>query len=276
MIELIKRILSGILFLAVMIFGLIWDRLIFGCLFLFILYFCLREYYEVSLKERFRAGQKLGILTGTSAFIFVSCHFFWGLELLWLLLPLCFLLLIPAVTLMYGDKEHYQDVEVIFSGLLYLALPITLSPLIVMDGEIFDGWLLLSLFILVWISDIGAYCIGTLLGQKPNSAKIAPEISPLKSWWGFWGGLFFSMLAAVVLHLISWFSFSIYHALAVGAIVGIGSVYGDLFESLWKRHYLVKDSGKIIPGHGGMLDRFDSSFVAIPLACVYMSAFGLI
>ena len=276
MIELIKRILFGILFLAVMIFGLIWDRLIFGCLFLFILYFCLQEYYGVSLKERFRAGQKLGILTGTSTFIVVSCHFFWGLDLLWLLLPLCFLLFIPAVTLMYGDKEHYQDVEVIFSGLLYLALPISLSPLIVMDGEIFDGWLLLSLFIIVWISDVGAYCVGTLLGQKPNSAKIAPEISPLKSWWGVWGGLFFSMSAAVVLHLIYWFSFSIYHSLAVGAIVSIGSVYGDLFESLWKRHHMVKDSGKIIPGHGGMLDRFDSSLVAIPLACVYMYAFGLI
>ena len=241
--NLVKRTLVGIVFLAVMVFGIIWDRMIFGCLFLVILYFCLKEYYDISLGGRFRLGSRLGILAGASAFVAVACMRFW---------------------------------EMSQALLLYIALPISLSPFIVMDGFVFDGWLLLSLFILVWASDVGAYCIGTLLGQKPDSAKLAPEISPHKSWWGFWGGIALSLVAAFVLNRLGWFAFSVWHSLAVGLIVSAGGVCGDLFESLWKRHHHVKDSGNIIPGHGGMLDRFDSSLVAIPLACVYLAAFGLL
>ena len=274
--NLVKRTLVGIVFLAVMVFGIIWDRMIFGCLFLVILYFCLKEYYDVSLGGRFRLGSKLGILAGASAFVAVACVRFWEMSQALLLVPLGLLLLIPVANVLFGDKDNYSDVETVYGGLLYIALPISLSPFLVMDGFVFDGWMLLSLFILVWASDVGAYCIGTLLGQKPNSAKLAPEISPHKSWWGFWGGIALSLVAAFVLNRLGWFAFSVWHSLAVGLIVSAGGVCGDLFESLWKRHHHVKDSGNIIPGHGGMLDRFDSSLVAIPLACVYLAAFGLL
>lgn len=272
----LTRTLVGIVFLAVMVFGIIWDRMLFGCLFLLILYFSLREYYDISLGGRFGLGSKLGILTGASAFVAVACVRFWGMSQTLLLIPLGFLLLLPVAVLLFGDRENFSDIEVIYGGLLYIALPISLSPLIVMDGNVFDGWLLLSMFILVWLSDVGAYCIGTLFGQKPDSAKLAPEISPHKSWWGFWGGIAMSLVGAFVLNRLGWFSFSIWHSLAVGLIVSVGGVCGDLYESLWKRHFHVKDSGNIIPGHGGMLDRFDSSLVAIPMACVYLAAFGLL
>lgn len=274
--NLLTRTLVGIIFLGVMVFGIIWDRMLFGCLFLVILYFSLREYYEISLGGRFRIGGKLGTLTGAAALVAVACVRFWGMSQVLLLIPLGFLLLIPVAAVLFGDKENFGDVGVIYGGLLYIALPISLSPLVVMDGNVFDGWLLLSLFILVWLSDVGAYCIGSLFGQKPDSAKLAPEISPHKSWWGFWGGIVLSLAGAVVLNRLGWFSFSIWHSLAVGLIVSAGGVCGDLFESLWKRHFHVKDSGNIIPGHGGMLDRFDSSLVAIPMACVYLASFGLI
>ena len=274
--DLVKRTLAGIVFLAVMVFGLIWDRLIFGCLFLVILYFCLREYYEISLGGRFRAGSKLGILAGASAFVTVACVRFWDMDEALLLIPLGFLLLVPVAAVIFGDKENYPDVGIIYGGLLYIALPVALSPFVVMDGFVFDGWLLLSMFILVWMSDVGAYCVGSLFGQRPNAARLAPEISPHKSWWGFAGGVLLSLVAAFVLNMLGWFGFSVWHSLAVGLIVSVGGVCGDLFESLWKRHYHVKDSGNIIPGHGGMLDRFDSSLVAIPMACVYLAAFGLL
>lgn len=274
--NLLTRALVGIIFLGVMVFGIIWDRMLFGCLFLVILYFSLREYYEISLGGRFRIGGKLGTLTGAAALVAVACVRFWGMSQVLLLIPLGFLLLIPVAAVLFGDKENFGDVGVIYGGLLYIALPISLSPLVVMDGNVFDGWLLLSLFILVWLSDVGAYCIGSLFGQKPDSAKLAPEISPHKSWWGFWGGIVLSLAGALVLNRLGWFPFSIWHSLAVGLIVSVGGVCGDLYESLWKRHFHVKDSGNIIPGHGGMLDRFDSSLVAIPMACVYLAAFGLI
>ena len=274
--NLVRRTLVGIVFLVVMVFGLIWDRLIFGCLFLVILYFCLREYYEISLGGRFRAGSKLGILAGASAFVTVACVRFWDMDEALLLIPLGFLLIVPVAAVLFGDKENCPDVGIIYGGLLYIALPVALSPFVVMDGPVFDGWLLLSMFILVWMSDVGAYCVGSLLGQRPNAARLAPEISPHKSWWGFGGGVLLSLVAAFVLNRLGWFGFSLWHSLAVGLIVSVGGVCGDLFESLWKRHYHVKDSGNIIPGHGGMLDRFDSSLVAIPMACVYLAAFGLL
>ena len=270
------RTLTGIAFLAIMVFGLIWDRAIFGCLFLIILVIALQEFYQMALGKRFRIQQKLGVLAGAAAFLLVACHCFYGWDIRWLVAALIPLLLIPASCLLLPSREGFGDLAYIYAGLLYIALPISLSPLLMMDGEVFDGWFLLSLFIMIWCSDVGAYCIGTAFGQKPNSRRLAPDISPKTSWWGFWGGLVFCVGAAVGLHYLTWLPFPLIHCVVLGLIVGVGGVCGDLFESIWKRHFGVKDSGKCIPGHGGMLDRFDSSLVAIPLACVYLSLFGLL
>ena len=270
------RTLTGIAFLAIMVFGLIWDRGIFGCIFVTILLQALHEFYDMSLKKRFRFQQLLGLLAGGSAFLFVAFHCFYGWDIRWLVISLIPLLLIPFSCPFLPSFEHFGDLAYIYSGLLYIALPISLSPLLMMDGEVFDGWFLLSLFIMIWCSDVGAYCIGTAFGQKPDSRKLAPAISPKKSWWGFWGGLVFCVAAAIGLHFLTWLPFPLIHCIALGFIVGIGGVCGDLFESMWKRHFGIKDSGKCIPGHGGMLDRFDSSLVAIPLSCVYLSLLGLL
>ena len=274
--ELLTRTLTGIAFLVVMVFGLIWDRTIFGCLFIIILIQSLREFYQMALGRRLRFQQWLGELAGALAFIFVAGYCFYGLDLRWLAAALIPLLLIPVSCLLLPSHEGFSDVTYIYAGLLYIALPISLSPLLMMDGEVFDGWFLLSLFIMIWCSDVGAYCIGTAFGQKPNSRKLAPSISPKKSWWGFWGGLVFCVGVAVALHYLTWLPFPLVHCIVLGVIVSVGGVCGDLFESLWRRHFGVKDSGNCIPGHGGMLDRFDSSLVAIPLACVYLSIFGLL
>ena len=270
------RTLVGILFLAVMVFGLIWDRGIFGCLFVTILCQALHEFYTMALGRRFRLQQILGQLTGGLAFLVVAFHCFYGLELQWLALALIPLLLIPASCLLLPSYDDFNDLSYIYTGLLYIALPISLSPFLMMDGEVFDGWLMLSFFILIWTSDVGAYCIGTAFGQREGARRLAPAISPKKSWWGFWGGLVFCIGAAVGLHFLTWLPFPLVHCIVLGVIVGVFGVFGDLFESMWKRRFGVKDSGKCIPGHGGMLDRFDSSLVAIPMACVYLSLFGLL
>jgi phosphatidate cytidylyltransferase len=136
------------------------------------------------------------------------------------------------------------------------------------EGE-FSGMMLLCFFAIIWGTDVGAYLFGITLGQKYGK-KLFPSISPKKSWIGFWGGLFTSALVAVALHYLGLFHFDILHCIIMAVLLCITGVYGDLIESQWKRHYEVKDSGNLIPGHGGLLDRFDSALIAIPIGIIYL------
>lgn len=272
----VKRTLSSVVIFVVSVFGVIWDRTLFGALFLFVLLMALKEFYAITLGEKYKFQQKLGIITGLSAFIVVAGYYFYGWDLRWLALVLAELLLIPVSAVLFSSYDEFESFGSIFAGLLYIALPVALSPMMVMDGEVFDGWLLLSFFIIIWVSDVGAYCLGTLFGQGPDSKRLAPKISPKKSWVGFWSGMAFSVAAAVGLHFLTWLPFSIWHCIALGVIINLGGVCGDLFESMWKRRFGVKDSGNIIPGHGGMLDRIDSMLIAVPLGAAYLAIFNLL
>jgi phosphatidate cytidylyltransferase len=116
---------------------------------------------------------------------------------------------------------------------------------------------------------------GITLGQKYGK-KLFPSISPKKSWIGFWGGVFTSILVAVIFHKVGLFQFDIIHCIVMAVLLCVTGVYGDLIESQWKRHYEVKDSGNLIPGHGGVLDRFDSALVAIPVGIIYLVLINVI
>ena len=117
-------------------------------------------------------------------------------------------------------------------------------------------------------------CFGLLFGK--NGKKLFPSISPKKSWAGFWGGLAVAVATAIILNVTGLLVIPWYHSIILAILMDVAGVYGDLFESLWKRIYEVKDSGKIIPGHGGFLDRFDSAIFAIPVGAIYLMLTGLI
>jgi phosphatidate cytidylyltransferase len=126
----------------------------------------------------------------------------------------------------------------------------------------------LTLFVFVWLNDTGAYLVGSTIGKHP----LFERISPKKSWEGFWGGLVIvllsSQLFAYYVPGLSWYSW-----LGLSAMVVLFATWGDLAESLLKRTLAIKDSGTLIPGHGGMLDRFDSILMAIPAMYIYMELF---
>lgn len=271
----VVRTLTAVVFVVVMVCGIILDPALFSALFLFVSAIALREFYSITLCGRYLVQQKIGILTGGATYLVIAMHYFYGLSLAWLSISLVLMMLLAA-SVLFSNREDLVSLGLIYTGLLYVVLPFCVYPMLVTDGVVFDGTVLLSLFIIIWLSDAGAYCLGTLLGQKENSAKLAPSISPKKSWIGFWSGVAFAVAAAIGLHYMTWLNFSIVHCIAIGVIVSVGGVFGDLFESVWKRYFHVKDSGNCIPGHGGMLDRFDSSLVAIPLAAAYLILFNLI
>lgn len=162
-------------------------------------------------------------------------------------------------------------------GQMYITLPLSLINILAFgsgDSEAMaepNMLLPLSIFILLWTNDTGAYCTGSLFGKH----KLFPRISPRKSWEGSIGG---GVLSLIVAGLIGYWannngevqSLNIPVWIGLGLVVVVFGTWGDLVESLFKRTIGVKDSGKILPGHGGMLDRFDSSLLAIPAAVVYI------
>ena len=134
-----------------------------------------------------------------------------------------------------------------------------------------SSYYILAIFVLLWCNDTGAYCTGSLIGRH----KLFPRISPGKTWEGSVGGAVLAVAASQVfahfvptLTALQWAGFAI--------VVVVFGTWGDLVESLLKRQLGVKDSGNILPGHGGMLDRFDSSLLAIPATVVYLSLLSLI
>ena len=273
--NLTTRTIAGIGFIAVMLVCLLLNEWLFGALAVFLTVTMLHEFYAMSMGHRHRPARFFAALAGISAVVLIFFMFTLDLHSKYLSLMVLPIIGVAISALFDKDKAMMDDYAYILAGLLYIAAPLSLSNLIAFRGGQFDAHMLLVFFILIWCSDIGAYCIGTAFGQKENSRKLAPSISPKKSWMGFWGGMAFSILAAGLLKAVGILDLPLVHCFILAAIVHCGGVCGDLFESLWKRHFSVKDSGKVIPGHGGILDRFDSTLIAVPLGAIYLSLLSL-
>lgn len=129
-----------------------------------------------------------------------------------------------------------------------------------------EGWkLVFFLLLVVWLGDSGAYYVGKKFGKH----KLSPRISPKKTIEGLAGGIAVSIAGAIVIHFTFFRSFPLHHAIVAGAILSVAGVIGDLAESMWKRSAAVKDSGTLLPGHGGLLDRFDSILFTAPILYCY-------
>lgn len=181
-----------------------------------------------------------------------------------------------------GNKNAINDWAYTTLGQMYIALPFSMINVLAfreMNGAtVFYPIAPLSVFVFLWVNDAGAYCVGSLLGKH----KLFPRISPGKSWEGSIGG---GILVLAVAALIGWIeqqgfffddggntasTFGILQWMGMGLVVVFFGTWGDLVESLFKRTIGIKDSGNILPGHGGMLDRFDSSLMAFPSCVIYI------
>ena len=175
------------------------------------------------------------------------------------------------------QDDPIQDWAYTMLSQMYIALPFSLLNVLAFTANgsgmvAFNTLLPLSVFAFLWVNDTGAYCVGSLLGRH----KLFPRISPGKSWEGSIGGAVFVLAAAwAVSYFLDDVMLNLYEWLGLGLVVVIFGTWGDLVESLLKRTLGVKDSGSILPGHGGMLDRFDSSLLAIPAAVIYLYTLSL-
>lgn len=270
----IKRTISGIAFAGIMLAALLLNKIVFGVVMAFAVVVMMKEFLNMTCGKDYRFSQILSIIAGLSLFTLVYFYRAGLLEG-----RLVVLVFIPVFILMINslyvkDKTRFDKFSNLYAAILYIAVPWSLLNFAVFfptatGGVEFDGKLLLAFFCIIWGSDVGAYLFGITLGQKYGK-KLFPSISPKKSWIGFWGGLAASIGIAIGLHYIGILPFNLLHCICMAVLLDVTGVYGDLIESQWKRHYNVKDSGNIIPGHGGLLDRFDSALIAIPVGIIYL------
>jgi hypothetical protein len=269
----IKRTVSGVGFVAVIVVSLLFSKFLFAALMMFIEVVMMAEFYRMTVGKQFILSQILTVFSALVLFILVFLIKAYSLPLKYLAISMLPIFVVMANSLYTKDKSEFWKHSHIYSGLLYIAIPVSLLNVIVFHNGQFNGLMLLSLFIIIWASDVGAFVFGITMGK--NGKKLFPQVSPNKSWAGFFGGMLSSVLAAVILNLVGWLDFSIIYCIGMALVMDIAGVYGDLYESQWKRCFDIKDSGNIIPGHGGLLDRFDSSLMAIPASLIYMIILNL-
>ena len=273
----VKRSIFGVLFLAVMLGGLLFNRWAFSILFSFISFVMLEEFYRMTMGNSYKRLQEEAAAYGAALCFLAGPGLFKGEPIYdTLMVGFFFVIFLMVSSLFVKDHTDFLKTGFLYAGLLYIGLPLTLSNVIVFKEGEFSGLLMVAFFCIIWASDVGAYCFGLLLGQKVWPAKLCPTISPKKSWAGYIGGLLTAMLAGAIINWTGLVSIPMVHCLAMAAIMHVMGVFGDLFESLWKRAAGIKDSGNIIPGHGGLMDRFDSALFAIPAGYIYLLVFELV
>jgi phosphatidate cytidylyltransferase len=228
----------------------------------------LLEFYRLMANTQLKANKPLGLSIGL-LFFAISCLYSIGCinaGYFWLIVPIVSSVFVAEL---YRRHEFpFQNIAITLFGILYVAVPLSLLVLIGFPEKSIIGYqpkLIMGFFFLLWSNDTGAYLTGITLGKHP----MFPRISPKKSWEGFSGGLFFTILVAlvlskyfVVLQMTDW--------IVIALIICIFGVWGDLIESMLKRSLQIKDSGNILPGHGGILDRFDSVLFSAPIVFVYL------
>ena len=272
----IKRTISGICFLAVMLAAFLTNKYIFGIVMLGALVAMMREFLNMTCGKDYWFSQILSILAGATLFILTFMFKGFCCPAKYVILALVPVFILMINSLYVKDKSCFNKFSNLYASILYIAVPWSVLNFAVFNsaGE-FNGIMLLCFFAIIWGTDVGAYMFGITLGQKYGK-KLFPSISPKKSWIGFWGGVFTSVLVAVVLHYAGLFDFDLIHCIVMALLLCVTGVYGDLIESQWKRYYEVKDSGNLIPGHGGLLDRFDSALIAIPIGIIYLVLINVI
>ncbi len=266
-----KRTITGALFVVVLIGSILWHPVSFALLFSLIIVLALVEFYNLVRTKDIYPQKYVGILFGLVIFLI----FFQSARNL---LPSgLFILLLPATAgifileLFRNKPNPFHNVAFTILGVLYIAVPFAFLTYLVYPDYMtmkYNPEILIGYFVLIWTSDTGAYLTGITFGKHPFFKRISPK----KSWEGFIGG---TILTIAVALLVAQFSheINIYQWVVIALIIAIFGVLGDLVESMFKRSLDVKDSGNFLPGHGGILDRFDSLIISSPFVFTFIQFF---
>lgn len=277
--NLLIRTLTGIFFVAILIAALLAKgTLSFAIVFAIIAGCIVHEFCSIiNLREDVKVNSFICSVSGAYLFgaMFAFCSNATGAGIF---IPYLLSILYLMICELYSSHQHsLNNWAYTMLSQMYVALPFSTLNVLAFSSDTVSGaisytpFLPLAVFIFLWSSDSGAYCFGTLFGKR----RLFPSVSPKKSWEGSIGGTLVAiaasqLLAAYLPELTRW------EWLGFALTVVVFGTWGDLVESLMKRQLGIKDSGRILPGHGGFLDRFDSSLFAIPASVIYMYTLQLL
>lgn len=277
--NLIVRTITGVLFVAVMVAGFLNPQ---AMVLLFSIITALTLWEYTGLVNDRVAGVSvnrfISTVGGVYLFVAVAAWRTGYVSNFVVMVPYVLTIIYLIISELYAKSRNaLQNWAYTMLGQMYIALPFSLISIIAFErgaddmSVSYDMLRPLAVFILLWANDVGAYCSGSLLGHH----KLFPSVSPGKSWEGSIGGGIFAVIVAGVIGYLAnnggtANTLNLWQWLGMGVVVVVFGTWGDLVESLFKRTIGVKDSGTILPGHGGMMDRFDSSLMAIPAVVIYL------
>lgn len=274
--NIVTRSLSGIVYVALIVCALLAGVNWFTALMALFALLAVREFQMLTGDASERGPVTLLINTVDIAAAIALCLSTLD-DLYYIFFDTCILALylITRIVLSLYDKrsDAFAATGRSILSVIYIGLPLSLAALIdhTAGGEGISRHLMLIIFIMIWLNDTGAYCVGCTLGRH----RLCERLSPKKSWEGFWGGMLFCVAAGLAcaysIDFDKWLLWT-----GLGIVVSVFSTWGDLFESLMKRTMGVKDSGHLIPGHGGILDRIDSLLLVAPACFIYAFLTGLL
>jgi len=270
-----QRIITGLIFGAIVIGGMLAHQQSFQVVFILITALCLWEFFGMTLETEPKTwamyrkilGTGLGLLP-----ILVAIGLVPEIIVLYIFAASIFIVLI--IELFAQAKKPFANIGHILLGIIYIGFPFALVVVMSIDRQLrdFTPYIILGILLMVWASDVAAYFSGRALGKN----KLFPRISPKKTWEGAIGGLLGAVAAGALIYIV-YQQLNIHNGLALqnwlilGAITAVFGILGDLVESMLKRSVNIKDSGNLLPGHGGFLDRFDAFIFVIPFAYLYLS-----
>lgn len=271
----ITRTLSAIVYAGVVVASILVQpecfgnhMLLFGVVFMIVSTLAIREFHSLVGGSDVKIQSYAMI---ANSLLFCTLYFLFYGDMIWRPLLFAYVAVLLLAMIVHLFREKVNAVESwgnLCAGQLMIALPFALMSGVVL----YNKWLMFALFILIWVNDSGAYIVGSLMSKrKGGNHKMFPRVSPAKSWEGLIGGFVFDLIAGYIFYLVGWTTtmgltaYPLLDSLLFALVVGVFGTLGDLMESLMKRTIGVKDSGMFMPGHGGVLDRFDSLLLAVPV-----------
>lgn len=267
--NLITRTLYGIIFAIVVVGSILSSSILFAFLMLIVTIIGTSEMNRLIANKQTTAFKCIpAFFSSLVSYCVIVMHALGYIEAEFLFL-LVFPLFFPFVHSLFSTRHNFAEIAPIhYASVFFVAIPSALTLYFYNTefiGDTAGPLLLLSVIVMIWVNDIFAYLIGSKFGRH----RLYERISPKKSWEGSIGGLLFTLGGAALYANLSG-NLSVHQALSMAAIVVVFGSLGDLTESMLKRQAGVKDSGSLIPGHGGILDRFDATFFAVPFVFVYL------